>query len=59
MRYDKPVVAKFDKDKKRVSVSVAVSEDAVLSKKMSIEQFRMIVAQFNQIVYEIDNNSGE
>ena len=55
MRYEKPILAKLSKEKDKVSVSIAVAEDSVITKKVTIDEFRMLVSQFNQVIYEIDN----
>ena len=54
MRFEKSVVASFNNDKK-ILISTSISEDSVVIKKISVEDFRSIVSQFNQILYEIDN----
>lgn len=55
MDYKEPIKAKVHKDTNKVSVSIASGEDLVITKKISVDQFRKVMAHLNSVLYDIDH----
>ena len=55
MKYSDIVKVKFNKEKNDVSLSIAVNEDIVITRKVSVDQFRLMVGQMQSTLEEVDN----
>lgn len=55
MQYSEVLKVTYKEEEGKITVSIAVTDDVVVVKKISIDQFRKAVAQMNAVVYEIDN----
>ncbi len=55
MNFDQQVKVKYDAKEKKVSISIMVNEEFVVVKKVSIDQYRYILAQMNAVISEVDN----
>lgn len=55
MNFDMIIKGKYDASEKTVAVSVMLSDDVVITRKMSVDQFRASVAELNSTLYEIDS----
>lgn len=57
MSYSEPIKAKYNKEKKTVSVSISLGDEVVVTKKVSTDQFRRFAAHINSVLYEIDQDT--
>lgn len=54
MSYTESIKAKYNKETKTVNVSVSLGDDVVLTRKVSLDQFKRIMAHMNAVLYEIE-----
>jgi hypothetical protein len=54
MKYTEPVRAKYNNEENKVSISISGSEDLVVTRKVTVDEFRRIMAHMNAVLYDID-----
>lgn len=54
MSYSEPIKTKYNKETKTVNVSISLGDDVVVTRKVSIDQFRRVLAHMNSVLYDVD-----
>lgn len=54
MHYSDQIKVKLDWENKEVTISIRINEDIVISKKVPLSEFQILIAQFNA---QMDDNS--
>jgi len=57
MSYSEPIKAKYNKETKTVNVSISLGDDVVVTRKVTSDQFKRIVAHMNSVLYEVEQDT--